>query len=98
MTTVAIIGCGRIARNAHLPALSQLDDVRIKYVCDIDVPKAEKLKADFPKAETVISDYKVALEDAIEADKTFSILMGDKVEPRREFIEQNAKYVQNLDI
>ena len=70
MTTVAIIGCGRIARNAHLPALSQLDDVRIKYVCDIDVPKAEKLKADFPKAETVISDYKVALEDK-EVDAVF---------------------------
>ena len=70
MTTVAIIGCGRIARNAHLPALSELDDVRIKYVCDIDVPKAEKLKADFPKAETVISDYKVALEDK-EVDAVF---------------------------
>ncbi len=63
MTTLAIIGCGRIARNAHLPALSGMDDVRIKYVCDLDVPKAEKLKADFPKAETVISDYKVALAD-----------------------------------
>lgn len=41
---------------------------------------------------------KVHLEDAIEADETFSILMGDKVEPRREFIEKNAKYVQNLDV
>ncbi len=40
----------------------------------------------------------ISLEDAVKADETFSILMGDKVEPRREFIEKNAKYVQNLDI
>ena len=40
----------------------------------------------------------VAIEDAVEADKIFSILMGDSVEPRREFIETNAKYVENLDI
>ena len=37
-------------------------------------------------------------QDAEKADETFSILMGDKVAPRREFIETNAKYVQNLDI
>ncbi len=34
----------------------------------------------------------------MEADETFSILMGDQVEPRREFIQKNAKYVQNLDV
>jgi len=37
-------------------------------------------------------------ENASEIDLTFNTLMGDKVEPRREFIEQNAKYVRNLDI
>ncbi len=41
---------------------------------------------------------KVELEDAQVADETFSILMGDNVEPRREFIEKNARYATNLDI
>ena len=41
---------------------------------------------------------RVNIEDAMKADETFSILMGDKVEPRRDFIEKNAKYVKNLDV
>ncbi len=48
-----------------------------------------------PAVRTMIN---VNVEDAQQADEIFTILMGDKVEPRREFIEANAKYVQNLDV
>lgn len=41
---------------------------------------------------------KVTIDDALKADKNFSLLMGDDVAPRKEFIEKNAKYVKNLDI
>ncbi len=48
-----------------------------------------------PETRTMIQ---VTMEDAMKADETVSILMGDKVQPRREFIEANAKYAENLDI
>jgi DNA gyrase subunit B len=48
-----------------------------------------------PATRTIL---KVVLEDMVEAESTFSMLMGDKVEPRREFIQQNARYVKNLDV
>ena len=41
---------------------------------------------------------KVTIEDAMQADEIFKILMGDEIEPRRKFIEQNAKFVKNLDV
>ncbi|MDD4953906.1 MAG: hypothetical protein PHG40_03245, partial [Candidatus Omnitrophica bacterium] len=41
---------------------------------------------------------KVALEDAVETDRMFTVLMGDEVEPRRQFIEEHAHQVKNLDI
>jgi len=40
----------------------------------------------------------IKMDDAIEADRMFTILMGDEVEPRREFIQANARYVKNLDV
>ncbi len=48
-----------------------------------------------PGSRTILQ---VALDDAVEADAIFSTLMGDKVEPRRDFIQENARYVKNLDI
>ncbi len=48
-----------------------------------------------PETRTILQ---VSIENAADADRTFSILMGDEVEPRRAFIEKNAKYVRNLDI
>ena len=48
-----------------------------------------------PENRTLIQ---VTMDDAIKADEIFTILMGDEVDPRRKFIEQNAKYVKNLDI
>ena len=69
-TVIAIIGCGRIANNAHLPALSQMDNVRVKYACDIIPEKAVALKEKFPIVEQTIEDYKIALADS-EVDAVF---------------------------
>lgn len=48
-----------------------------------------------PERRTMI---KVTMEDAVKADEIFTILMGDKVAPRKEFIEKNAEYVKDLDV
>ncbi len=60
---IAVVGCGRIARLSHLPAFTQMNNVRIKYACDIIPGKADALKADFPIIEQTIEDYQIALKD-----------------------------------
>lgn len=62
MKTVGVIGCGRISYT-HMEALSQIDEVRIKYACDLIVEKAEAYKKQFPKIENVVTDYHVLLND-----------------------------------
>lgn len=63
MKTLAVIGCGMIANNAHFPALTQIGDVRIKYACDIIPERAEKILEKYPNVEKAITDYKEALAD-----------------------------------
>ena len=61
---IAVIGCGRIAKNAHFPNLSKQENVRVKYACDVLTDKAKALQEEFPIIENVITDYNVALNDS----------------------------------
>ena len=63
MKTIAVIGCGRISDIAHFPSFEKIDDVRVKYACDLILEKAEAMKAKYSKIEQCITDYKVALAD-----------------------------------
>ena len=63
-TVIAVIGAGRIADNAHLPALSQLEEIRIKYLCDFYIDKAKALKEKYPKIENAVSSVDEVLNDS----------------------------------
>jgi oxidoreductase domain-containing protein len=60
---IAVVGCGRIAANAHFPAFKALGNVRVKYACDIIERKAAEKKSEYDFVENVITDYKIALAD-----------------------------------
>ena len=61
--TIAVIGCGAIAKNSHFPAFEKLGFVRVKYACDIVIERAEALKEKYSFVENAVNDYKVALAD-----------------------------------
>lgn len=86
-------------RDTYIKELSgennaKVDVQRYKGLGEMDPDQLWETTMD-PERRTII---KVEMEDAVKADEIFTILMGDKVAPRKEFIEKNAKFVENLDI
>ena len=84
-------------RDEYLSTLApntKYDIMRMKGLGEMDAEELNETTMDIEKRVL----RQITVEDAMAADETFSKLMGDEVAPRREFIEENAVYVQNLDI
>jgi len=62
-TVIAVVGCGRIAQQAHFPALSKIEGAYVKYACDLIEEKAQKMKDTYENVGEVVTDYKLALAD-----------------------------------
>ena len=75
-----------IGKNVELQRYKGLGEMNAEQLWDTTMD---------PKTRTLLQ---VTLEDAMDADSIFGVLMGDRVEPRREFIEEHARYVRNLDV
>lgn len=62
-TVIAVVGCGRIANNAHFPAFEKMGNVFVKYACDLILEKANAVKEKYDFVGEAITDYKIALQD-----------------------------------
>ena len=99
VAAVMAVSCGRseVKVDVELPTTAEIDSV--SYLLGVNYGIMFKQQGFAEKLSDIdMAAMKKGMEDALKADETFSLLMGEKVEPRRNFIQENAKYVKNIDI